>query len=101
MPGATKEYSRYLSTICAGCHSKSIADQLKGWEPEDFVRAFHTGVLPGGKPFGPTMSSKAFSEMTDMELTALWPYVVNGKVHEIAQAGVVPLVPCRFALPLL
>ncbi len=27
--------------------------------------------------------------------------VTNGKVHEIARAGVVPLVPCRFLLPLL
>ncbi len=27
--------------------------------------------------------------------------VTNGKVHEIARAGVVPLVPCRFARPLL
>ncbi len=79
VPGATKEYGQYLSAICAGCHGKSIANQLKGWKQEDFVRAFHTGVLPDGKPFGPTMSSKAFSEMTDIELTALWQYFVNGK----------------------
>ncbi len=27
--------------------------------------------------------------------------VTNDKVHEITRAGVVPLVPCRFLLPLL
>lgn len=73
-PGATKEYGGYLSAICAGCHGKSIARVLEKWNQEDFIRAFQTGVLPNGKHLGPTMSSKTFSEMNDMELTALWLY---------------------------
>jgi cytochrome c553 len=28
-PGATQEYGQYLSAICAWCHGKSIANQLK------------------------------------------------------------------------
>ena len=28
-------------------------------------------------------------------------FVTNDNVHEIDRAGVVPLVPCRFVLPLL
>ena len=75
MPGATKEYGSYLAGICAGCHGKSIANAVKKWGQEDFIRAFHTGLLPDGTQFGPTMSSKTFSEMNDMELSALWLYM--------------------------
>jgi len=74
-PGATTEYGRYLSAICAGCHGKSITNKLENWKQEDFIRAFHTGVLPDGKQLGPTMSSKTFREMNDTELTALWLYL--------------------------
>jgi mono/diheme cytochrome c family protein len=77
--GATIEYGQYLSAICAGCHGKSVANKLKNWTQEDFIRTFHTGVLPNGKQLGPTMSSKAFSEMTDMELTALFLYYLDVK----------------------
>ena len=76
-PGATKEYGRYLSAICAECHGQSVANKLKNWTQEDFIRAFHIGVLPDGKQLGPTMSSKTFSAMTDTELTALWLYFMD------------------------
>jgi hypothetical protein len=71
-PGATVEYGRYLSAICGECHFNGIAEAVKKWRQEDFIRTFHTGVLPDGKQFGPTMSSRTFSEMNDMELSALW-----------------------------
>ena len=64
-PGATKEYGKYLSAICAGCHGHSIGRVLKKWNQDDFIRTIHTGVLPDGRPLGPTMSSNAFREMTD------------------------------------
>jgi cytochrome c553 len=73
-PGTTVEYGRYLSAICAECHGKGVANAVKNWDQEDFIRAFHTGVLPNGKRFGPTMASKTFSEMNDVELSALWLY---------------------------
>jgi len=79
-PGATIEYGRYLAAICAGCHGKSITNKLENWKQEDFIRAFHTGVLPDGKQLGPTMSSKTFSEMNDMELAALWLYFQSSPV---------------------
>jgi len=78
-PGATKEYGRYLSVICAGCHGNSVAGKLEKWNQEDFIRTIHTGVLPDGKQLGPTMSSKTFSEMNDMELSALWLYFRDAK----------------------
>jgi len=78
-PGATQEYGQYLAAICAGCHGKSIARQLKSWTQEDFIRTFRTGTLSDGKKLGSTMSSRTFSEMTDTELTALWLYYRGGQ----------------------
>ena len=79
LPGATIEYGKYLAAICAECHGKSVANMLKNWKQEDFIRAFHTGVLPDGRQLGPTMSSKTFSEMNDMELTALRLYYIDAR----------------------
>jgi mono/diheme cytochrome c family protein len=78
-PGATVEYGRYLSAICTACHGQFISNTVKNWSHEDFIRAFHTSVLPDEKQFGPTMSSNSFREMTDTELTALWRYFTNAK----------------------
>jgi hypothetical protein len=79
LPGATKEYGRYLSAICAGCHRNSVGRVLKKWTQDDFIRAIHSGVLPDGSQLGPTMSSKTFNEMDDLELTALWFYFIDAK----------------------
>lgn len=76
-PGVTAAYGRYLSDICAGCHGTGIGSAVKNWKREDFIRAFRTGVLSDGKNFGPTMSSKTFSEMNETELAALWLYFQN------------------------
>jgi hypothetical protein len=76
-PGATIEYGRYLSAICAECHGKGIAKAVRKWTQEDFIRTFQAGILPNGKQSGPTMSSKTFSEMNDTELSALWLYLRN------------------------
>lgn len=78
-PDATQAYGRYLSVLCTRCHGDSIARVVRKWKQADFIRALHTGVLPDGQPFGPTMSSKTFREMTDMELTALWLYFSDAK----------------------
>ena len=72
IPGATKEYGRYLSAICTGCHGKGIGNTVKKWKQEEFIHTLNTGVLPDGKPLGPTMSSDTFRKMNEMELTALW-----------------------------
>ena len=77
--GATKEYGSYLSTICAGCHGNSVGRRFANWSQDDFVNTFHSGVLPDGRKLGPTMASRTFSEMTDMELSALWLYFTDAK----------------------
>jgi len=76
-PAATAEYGGYLSVICTSCHGNSIGDSVKKWEQDEFIHTFQTGLLPGGKQFGPTMSSSTFREMTDTELTALWLYFTS------------------------
>jgi len=80
-PGATIEYGRYLSSICAGCHGSGIANAMKGknWKQEDFIHTFNTGILPDGRQLGPTMSSETFNEMNDTELAALWLYFTSVK----------------------
>jgi mono/diheme cytochrome c family protein len=78
-PGATVEYGGYLSAICTACHGSGIGNLVKTWKQDDFIRTLQTGVLPDGKPFGPTMSSNTFREMTDTELNALWLYFTNDK----------------------
>jgi hypothetical protein len=50
---------------------------VKNWKQDEFIHAFETDVLPDGKPFGPTMSSNTFREMTDTELNALWLYFTS------------------------
>ena len=80
-PGATIEYGKYLSSICAECHGSGIATAMKSknWKKEDFVRTFNTGTLPDGSQLGPTMSSKTFNEMNDTELAALWLFFTSVK----------------------
>ena len=52
---------------------------VKTWNQEEFIYTFQTGVLSNGKPFGPTMSSETFRELTNMEMEALWLYFTSGK----------------------
>lgn len=76
-PGATVEYGEYLSAVCTACHSTLIGNVVKSWNQDEFIHTFQAGVLPDGKPFGPTMSSNTFREMNDMELNALWLYFTS------------------------
>jgi mono/diheme cytochrome c family protein len=73
-PGATVEYGQYLSAICIACHGSGIGNSVEKWKQDELINTFHSGVLPDGKGFGPTMSANTFREMTDVELTALWLY---------------------------
>jgi len=78
-PSATVEYGGYLSAVCTACHGNGIGKVVKKWGRDEFIHTFNTGVLSDGKPFGPTMSSETFRELTDMELDALWLYFNSDK----------------------
>ncbi|MCC7447311.1 MAG: c-type cytochrome [Anaerolineae bacterium] len=74
--GAAIEYGKYLSVLCAECHGgqpTGLADKVRKWQQDDFIRTFQTGVLPGGKQLNPAM--RQFNAMNDTELTALWLYL--------------------------
>ncbi len=76
VPGATKEYGKYLSALCAACHGTGLVAPLRGqWHQAEFVRALRTGVLPNGRSIGPAMPASIYGEMNDTELTALWLYL--------------------------
>lgn len=81
VPGATVEYGRYLSAICAECHGAGIANAMKNknWKQEDFIRTFNAGVLPDGRLLGSTMSSNTFRELNNLELSALWLYFMGDR----------------------
>jgi mono/diheme cytochrome c family protein len=78
-PAATVEYGGYLSAVCTACHGDLIGSVVQAWQQDEFIQTFHTGVLPDGKQFGPTMSSNTFRDMTDTELNALWLYFTSDK----------------------
>jgi mono/diheme cytochrome c family protein len=73
--GATIEYGQYLSAVCTECHqAKNIGVALKDWSQDDFVRAFHNGILPNGNHLDQAMPLKTYGELNQEELTALWLY---------------------------
>lgn len=93
--GATAEYGAYLVNIamCGECHAANFAGvvgtngpppgpnltpggELGGWTEADFMTAIRTGVTPSGRQLdGEQMPWGTFSQMTDMELQAIWAYL--------------------------
>ena len=45
------------------------------WSKEEFFRAMRQGVRPDGRVLDRTMPWPSFSQMTDVELDALWLYL--------------------------
>lgn len=87
------EYGKYLKEIlvCSGCHGENLTGGtsfdgsaapnltlvIPKWSEEDFIKAFRTGVLPGGEILDPNkMPYKDYSEFaTDTDLKALYEYL--------------------------
>lgn len=75
VPGAIKEYGKYLSALCTACHGGLVAPIQGKYKQEDFVRTVRTGVLPNGTQIGRAMPPSNYGAMNDTELTALWLYL--------------------------
>lgn len=76
VPGATKEYGKYLSALCTSCHGSGIVAPLQAkYKQDEFIRSIRTGVLPNGTQIDRAMPPSIFGEMKDTELTALWLYL--------------------------
>ncbi len=87
------EYGKYLKEImvCSGCHGAKLTGGtafdgsqapnltlvVPKWSQEEFVKAFRTGVLPGGEMLDNNkMPYKEFSDFaTDTDLKALYEYL--------------------------
>ncbi|HEY0944588.1 MAG TPA: cytochrome c [Opitutaceae bacterium] len=94
--GVTVDYGRYLAASCTGCHGNNLAggkipgappdwpaaanltphmvSRLPHWTEEDFLRVLRTAQRPDGTEVHPVMP-RAFGQMTDDELKALWVYL--------------------------
>lgn len=95
--GASVEYGKYLVNTCTGCHGKELAGGavpgtppsfpkasnitlgpeagIGRWTEADFFKAMREGKRPDGSQIDPFMPWRNFSQMTDMELKAIWYYL--------------------------
>jgi mono/diheme cytochrome c family protein len=87
------EYGEYISRIaaCRDCHGDNLAGGVNPAAPsgpnltrggafaayreEDFLKAMHTGVTPGGRTLSEEMPWENYGKMTDDELKALFVYL--------------------------
>lgn len=91
--GPNAAYGAYLAQTCTGCHGHDLAGQrvpgtppelpeaanltphasgLAGWTEADFVKVIRQGVRPDGRELHGFMPWKAYANMTDDELRAIW-----------------------------
>jgi len=93
--GVTKQYGRYLADIagCHGCHGFGLSGGtvagppglppasnltptgLGTWTEQQFVTVMRTGKRPDGTALHEFMPWRAFRNMSDVELGALWIYL--------------------------
>ena len=103
-PGVTVEYGRYLgnSAGCTGCHGPGLSGgpipaappdwppalnltpsgELAGWSEANFIQALRTGITPDGRQLSDHMPWKAYRNMTDDELKAIWLFVKSAPARE-------------------
>jgi mono/diheme cytochrome c family protein len=92
---ASVELGGHIAQVCRGCHGDTLsggklaADPnmpvvanitphetgLKGWTEADFFRALREGKRKDGTDIKPQMPWKAYGQMNDVELKALWAYL--------------------------
>ncbi len=92
---ASVELGEHIAQVCRGCHGEHLSGGkvagdpnmpvvanitphetgLKGWTEADFFRALREGRRKDGTEILPQMPWKAYGQMTDVELKALWAYL--------------------------
>ena len=90
------EYGHYVAATCFGCHGTNLSGgkidigppdwphaanltshasgRLSNWSEADFIKVIRTGQRPDGTQLNPVMP-RAFGEMNETELKALWVYL--------------------------
>ena len=91
----TAEFGAHLAQVCRGCHGANLSGGkiggdpnmpvvanltphetgLKGWSEADFVRALREGKRPDGTAIKEAMPWKAYGQMSDAELKAIYAYL--------------------------
>jgi mono/diheme cytochrome c family protein len=92
---ASVELGEHIAQVCRGCHGEHLSGGkiagdpnmpivanitphetgLKGWTETDFFRALREGKRKDGSDILPQMPWKAYGQMKDVELKALWAYL--------------------------
>jgi mono/diheme cytochrome c family protein len=92
---ASVELGEHIAQVCKGCHTANLSGGkvagdpnmpivanitphetgLKGWTEADFIRALREGKRKDGTDILPQMPWKAYGQMSDVELKALWAYL--------------------------
>lgn len=102
-PGATAAYGEHLTYVatCRDCHGAELAGgqagpgepigpnltpggELGQWSEEDFFALMRSGRTPEGREVNPFMPWRAFSQMNDEELRAIWLYLQSLPAREDA-----------------
>jgi mono/diheme cytochrome c family protein len=92
---ASVELGAHIAQVCRGCHGENLSGGkiagdpnmpivanitphetgLKGWTESDFIRALREGKRKNGTDILPQMPWRAYGQMKDIELRALWAYL--------------------------
>jgi mono/diheme cytochrome c family protein len=92
---ASVELGAHIAQVCRGCHGEHLSGGkiagdpnmpivanltphetgLRGWTEADFFRALRAGKKKDGTDILPQMPWKAYRQMNDVELKALWAYI--------------------------
>lgn len=89
---STAEYGKFMTTFldCTACHGADLSGGtspvapkgpslrvVKGWTQEQFITTLRTGVDPSGHELAPTMPWKSTGRLDDVELGALYAYLIS------------------------
>jgi mono/diheme cytochrome c family protein len=92
---ASVELGGHIAQVCRGCHGEHLSGGniagdpnmpvvanltphdtgIKGWTEADFFRALREGKRKDGTDILPQMPWKAYGQMKDVEIKALWAYL--------------------------
>lgn len=94
-PAPTAEFGEHIVQVCRGCHGERLSGGkmkgdpnmpivanitphetgLKDWTEADFIRAMREGKRKDGRELSRYMPWKAYLQMSDAELKAIWAYL--------------------------
>jgi len=94
-PAVSVELGEHIVQVCRGCHGPTLSGGkiegdpnmpivgnitphetgIKAWSEADFLRALHEGKRPDGTELLPQMPWRAYGQMSDTELRAIYAYL--------------------------